>query len=99
MADDWSAYRRLERILAHMNYRHLIINHSQNFVDSRSGAHTQTVEGVNSVIKRCIRKAGTNLGDIRSIIDLVLVKRWKVFKRRNLWQYIIEGIVEYTRYL
>ena len=99
MTDDWGAYRRLVRYTSLMNYSHFTVVHSRNFIDPITGAHTQTVEAVNSVLKRVLRKAGTNLGDINARIDLILEGRHKIFKRRTLFNYLFEAILEYSAYL
>jgi IS1 family transposase len=40
MTDCWKAYNCLEQL----GYRHLTVNHSQNFIDPETGAHTQGIE-------------------------------------------------------
>ena len=47
-SDCWKAYNRLH---AHC-YLHETVNHSENFVDPESGAHTQTIESSWRPIKR-----------------------------------------------
>lgn len=41
ISDEWRAYRG---VLAALGYTHFTVNHSQWFVDPRSGAHTQHLE-------------------------------------------------------
>ena len=42
ISDEWGAYRGLEGW--GMDYTHLTVNHSENFVNPNNGAHTQNVE-------------------------------------------------------
>jgi transposase-like protein len=39
-SDCWSAYK----CLTNLGYKHLAVNHSENFVDPETGAHTQGIE-------------------------------------------------------
>ena len=50
MSDMWKAYDCLQG----EGYNHLIVNHSQNFVDPDTGAHTQRIENTRWGIKRSI---------------------------------------------
>lgn len=42
MSDAWRAYSNLTSLP--MFYRHLVVNHSLNFIDPTTGAHTQNIE-------------------------------------------------------
>ena len=55
MSDEWAAYHDIGTI---PGYTHLTVNHSQNFVNPASGAHTQAIEGHWSCAKRMMRKQG-----------------------------------------
>ena len=50
--DDWKAYRRLPRY----GYTNHMVNHSENFVDLTTGAHTQTIESTWGHVKSKYKK-------------------------------------------
>lgn len=50
VSDLWRAYLNIEELP--QLYTHLTVNHSLNFVDPESGAHTQTIEGTWMHFKR-----------------------------------------------
>ncbi|GFV61744.1 mitotic-spindle organizing protein 2A [Trichonephila clavipes] len=51
ISDCWKAYD----CLSHEGYQHLRVNHSLTFKDPETGAHTNSIEGTWSAIKRSLR--------------------------------------------
>lgn len=66
------------RYLASMKYTHKWVNHSLNFVDPVSGAHTNTIEGLWEVhIKRHIKcMRGMQKKDLDAYIDEYMWRSW-----------------------
>jgi hypothetical protein len=56
IADCWRGYLGLESICVDMGYAHETVNHSNNFVDPETGAHTQITEGMWCIMKIKLRK-------------------------------------------
>ena len=52
ISDEWQAYSSLSSL----GYQHQTVNHSQNFVDPGTDAHTNSVEGYWSCVKRQMRR-------------------------------------------
>ena len=55
ISDCWNAYSSL----GHNGYTHLTVNHSLNFVDPTTGAHTNTIESTWRTLKSSLPKSGT----------------------------------------
>ena len=59
ISDCWAAYNGIKYIVG-MNYTHETVNHSENFVDPHTGAHTQRIESTWHTVKRHLfPKSGT----------------------------------------
>ena len=56
--DRFRSYWNLERL----GYTVMRVNHSENFVDLATGAHTQNIESAWGRLKRFLRSIGSNLG-------------------------------------
>ena len=98
ITDKWGGYRGLEIILYEQGYTHIVVNHRLWFVDPITGANTQTVECFWSVLKRVLRKRGTNIGDVERRIKCFHVEVFKRVDRRNVLNRMIGFMREYTLY-
>lgn len=91
MTDKWRAYRQL----VNHGYNHLTVNHSVNFVDPTSGAHTQHIEASWRPLKTRLRSRGINAED--DMADHLLEYLWKrKVKREN--QCPLDAFVEVIRH-
>ena len=54
ISDKWSAYKNL----GGSGYTHFTVNHSKNFIDPVTGAHTNTIESTWFAIKRTLSLTG-----------------------------------------
>ena len=54
ITDYWAAYNSLEQ----EGFMHATVNHSQHFVDPRTGAHTQQIESLWRALKRRMSRGG-----------------------------------------
>lgn len=93
MSDMWKSYSGIEGIIG-KDYRHCTVNHSKNFVDQETGAHTQSVESMWAKAKRRNKK---ECGTHRSMIDSYLCEF--MWRQRNsnedFFDKILKDIVEF----
>ena len=80
MSDMWRGYNNLEILLNEYNYTHMQVNHSQNFINNETGANTQSIEAFWSVMKRTLRKGGTNHGSLNNLNEKI---KTNLFKKKK----------------
>ena len=88
ISDSWRGYLNMETLLNDKNFTHLQVNHSENFVNPDNGAHTQSIEGLWSVMKRKLRKHGTNRGNTESTFEKIQEDLYKKKFENDLFNQI-----------
>ena len=74
--DDWGAYRRIIQ-LPNVR-RHRVVVHAHNFVDPRTGVHTQEVESCWSQLKLGQKeRKGLRREDLQSYFDERMWRQWR----------------------
>jgi len=91
ISDCWKAYQNLTSI-PDFHYKHLTVNHSKNFVDPQTSAHTQKIEATWQVLKvRNKRHRGTRRGMVDSYIcEFIWRQRHK--NNEDLFKQILKDI-------
>ena len=89
--DEWRSYSRIPTL----GMSHQTVNHSINFVDPTTGAHTQTIESTCSQVKGMMRKRGV-MNTSEELFDTYLPEYlWKKkFKNGDPFFKIYEHIKE-----
>jgi len=85
-SDQWKAYSKLPD----HGYVHETVNHSVNFIDPTSGAHTQTIECLWRHVKvRCsIKSCGAS-----SLLERQLIEAWwRSLHKANLLTSFLHGV-------
>ena len=67
-SDGWKAYNKLADHLDLDDVLHYPVNHSENYVDPETGAHTQTIEGFWRQLKAWLPNFGLKPTDLPSYI-------------------------------
>ena len=74
--DDWAAYRRVAA-LPSVSAHHVVV-HRSNYVDSRTGVHTQETESSWSQLKLGQkRRKGLRRGEVRSYLEERMWRQWR----------------------
>lgn len=95
MSDMWKAYSKIEKIPG-MHLKHFTVNHSENFVNPITGAHTQSIESLWASAKRRNKiEAGTN----RALLDSYLCEfMWrKRHAGEDLFKVILKDISNFWK--
>ena len=90
MSDQWAAYNSL----SDMGYHHHTVNHSENFIDPVTGAHTQTIEsfwGNSKAVFKMMR--GCSPEQLPGYLDEIMF-RWNN-KHLNMFRLLMEKIAEF----
>lgn len=96
-SDSWKAYNRIA--ILPQRYTHKTVNHSTNFVDPVSGAHTQNVERMWREVKRVRRRyEGINRIDIDYHIAEYLWRTNNNVNRKNCFAMAVLLITECPYY-
>ena len=91
LSDEWRSYSRIPTL----GMVHETVNHSLNFVDPSTGAHTQGIESTWAAAKRMMRKKGV-MGTSAELFPTYLQEfLWrKRFKDEDHFSTIIQHITE-----
>ena len=92
--DQWAAYNRIQRDLA---LNHQTVNHSVNFVDPATGAHTQNAESNWSTAKEKLKimKGNSNSNFLQEYLQEFMWRRWYGEPHPNgCFQRILQDIAE-----
>ena len=77
-SDYWRAYPRIFELLSDYNLPHYSVNHSHNFVDPSTGAHTQSLQAFLSELNRNLLHKGIkhyDFAETMNYVDEIIVKR------------------------
>ena len=85
-SDGWKAYNKLADHLNLDDVLHYPVNHSENYVDPGTGAHTQTIEGFWRQVKAWLPDFGMKPRDLPTYLGAFLWFRY--CKQRKLDQFI-----------
>jgi transposase-like protein len=85
--DMWGGYFPLSTIDGYE--KHLVVNHSKNFKDSESGAHTNHIEGTWNGIKINLRARNRTKGNIE---DFLFEFIWRRKNKADLWGAFVDAI-------
>lgn len=88
MSDLWASYQGISNIRG-FNFTHLTVNHSENFVNPVTGAHTQKVESMWSSAKRRNRR---ECGTHRKMLDSYLCEF--MWRKRHAGTDLFEQIIQ-----
>ena len=100
MSDMWKAYDRISEINANgmYYYEHYKVNHSENFKDPVTGAHTNLCEGAwSSQYKRHIPNQAYNEKALQGhLFERMWRRKYKDDLWKNFWRALSETRFEYT---
>ena len=90
MSDQWGAYNQISDQEGY-DYTHQTVNHSKEFVDSETGACTNTVEGTWSAVKSKVPARKRNKRELQNCLFEFI---WRRTNEGNLWNAILKALSE-----
>ncbi len=89
ISDSWSSYRKLSSL----RFDHQTVNHSYNFLDPDTGAHTNKIEGLWSQAKRKFKEMnGCSRAHLQSYLDEFVWRTNNGFSRPDAFDEILNEI-------
>ncbi|GFS79079.1 DDE_Tnp_IS1595 domain-containing protein, partial [Trichonephila clavipes] len=89
ISDCWKAYD----CLSHEGYQHLRVNHSLTFKDPETGAHTNSIEGTWSAIKRSLRNHAVHVeGEFDHYLAEYMWRRRRGYSLDDVFQEFLRTI-------
>lgn len=89
ISDCWKAYDCLED----EGFKHLTVNHTYTFKDSETGAHTNSIEGTWSGVKRRLR-GNSCKGHFNNYLYEYMWRRKNKLNKKELFNRFVEAIIQ-----
>ena len=93
-SDGWKAYGKLAEHLDLEDCLHFPVNHSNNYVDPQTGAHTQTIEGLWSHVKDFLPVRGMKPKDLPSYLGWFMWDRFSRQRKMDLFPHFLSCVAE-----
>ena len=89
ITDCWKAYSDITK----HDFTHLTVNHSYNFVDPNTGAHTQLIENTWWCIKRTLPATYTRNNNFYNFLVEYMWRRHHFKHSKNLFQAFVQDCI------
>ena len=93
-SDGWKAYNKLREHLELEDVEHFAVNHSENFVDPDTGAHTQTIEGLWRHCKEFLPSFGLKPAYLHSYIGTFCWHRYTKQRKLDMFVHFLKCAAE-----
>ena len=90
----YNAYGKLAEHLDLEDCLHFPVNHSNNYVDPQTGAHTQTIEGLWSHVKDFLPVRGMKPKDLPSYLGWFMWDRFSRQRKMDLFLHFLSCVEE-----
>jgi hypothetical protein len=93
-SDGWKSYLKLAEHLDLEDVVHFPVNHTVNYVDPITGAHTQTVEGLWRHCKEFLPRFGMKPKDLGSYLDHFMWHRYCKQRKLDMFKFFLSCAAE-----